>query len=72
MPGESGRMEFMMSEEKEQAPLLDGASVERVFEALSGVVEPHCELNHGTALELLVAVVLAQLPEREKKAPQQA
>ena len=48
-----------MSEEKEQAPLLDGASVERVFEALSGVVEPHCELNHGTALELLVAVVLS-------------
>ena len=49
----------MMSEENEQAPLLDGASVERVFEALSGVVEPHCELNHGTALELLVAVVLS-------------
>ena len=50
-------------------------SLESVFATLAGAIILHDQMSmkeyFGCVL-MLVAVVLAQLPEREKKAPQQA
>lgn len=44
---------------RKRRKLLDASGVEQVFARLSSAIEPHCELHHESALELLIAVVLS-------------